>query len=205
MSNTGKGERVDGRRLRYQHRRAEILDAVIEHVLDHGIGAMSFRTLAAGVGVSHVTLRHHFGTKDELLVEIFDEIGKRQPIPDQLGADDIEVLVRKLWSIWTQPQGARQFRLLFEAYGQALRNPEEHRALLNNIVTRWIDVIRHLVLQAGCPPSDADDFATVLVAQLRGLQLDLLATDDHVRVNSALDSVINNIRDLRARWNRPTT
>lgn len=204
MPSTGNGDRVDGRRLRYQHRRGEILDAVIEHVLDHGIGAMSFRTLAAAVGVSHVTLRHHFGTKDELLVEVFDEIGKRQPIPDQLGADDIEALVRKLWSLWTQPEGARQFRLLFEAYGQALRNPEDHRALLNNFVTRWIDVIGRLVVQAGCPRSDADDFATVLVAQLRGLQLDLLATDDHARVNSALDTVINNIHDQRTRWNPPT-
>ncbi|MCH9640254.1 MAG: TetR/AcrR family transcriptional regulator [Actinomycetia bacterium] len=205
MTNTGDGERVDGRRLRYQNRRGEILDAVIAHVLDHGIGTMSFRTLAAAVGVSHVTLHHHFGTKDELLVEIFDEIGKRQPIPDQLSNDDIEVLVRQLWHLWTQPEGARQFRLLFEAYGQALRNPEEHRALLNNIVTRWIEVIRRLALQAGCPRCDADDFATVLVAQLRGLQLDLLATDDHDRVNSALDNVIDDIRDQRTRWNNPKT
>ncbi len=205
MSDTGNGERMDGRRLRYQHRRGEILDAVIAHVLDHGVGAMSFRTLAAAVGVSHVTLRHHFGTKDELLVEIFDEIGKRQPIPDQLGADDIEELVRNLWNLWTQPEGARQFRLLFEAYGQALRNPGEHRALLDNIVTRWIDVIRRVALQAGCPRSDADDFATVLLAQLRGLQLDLLATDDQARVNSALDSVIDGIRVARTGWNDPTT
>lgn len=200
MSNTGDGDRVDGRRLRYQHRRGEILDAVMAHVLDHGIGTMSFRTLAAAVGVSHVTLRHHFGTKDELLIEIFDEIGKRQPIPDHLQAQDIEALVRELWSLWAQPQGARQFRLLFEAYGQALRNPDEHRTLLNHIVTRWIDLIRRLALEAGCPPSEAEDFATLLVAQLRGLQLDLLATDDHSRVNSALENVLDNIRDQSTKW-----
>ncbi|WP_372442035.1 TetR/AcrR family transcriptional regulator [Nocardioides limicola] len=45
---------------------------------------MSYRTLAAAVGVSHVTLRHHFGAKEELLAEVFDLIRAREPIPDDL-------------------------------------------------------------------------------------------------------------------------
>ncbi|RZI53447.1 MAG: TetR/AcrR family transcriptional regulator, partial [Pseudonocardia sp.] len=34
-------ERVDGRTLRYQHRRPELLAAATEYVLDHGIGDVS--------------------------------------------------------------------------------------------------------------------------------------------------------------------
>ena len=204
MTNDGNGQRVDGRRLRYQNRRGEIFDAIMAHVLENGISGISFRTLAAAVGVSHVTLRHHFGTKDQLLVEIFGAIGTRLPIPDHFGADegadDVEALVRTLWRRWTEPEGDRRSRLLFEAYGQAVRNPDEHRAFLDRIVTNWIANIRRHALQAGCPDDEAGDFATLLLAHLRGLQFDLLATGERARISSALESVIDDIKHQRARW-----
>jgi AcrR family transcriptional regulator len=171
-------------------------------VVEHGINGMSFRTLAAAVGVSHVTLRHHFGTKDELLVEILGAIGKRIQIPDQPGADDVEALVHELWRRWTAPETDRRSRLLFEAYGLAVRNPDQYRTFLDRIVTEWIEIIRRRALQAGCPSGDADDFATLLLAQLRGLHLDLLATDDRARISSALESVVDGIRRQRARWDK---
>ena len=142
MSNDGSGQRVDGRRLRYQNRRGEILDAIMAHVVEHGINGMSFRTLAAAVGVSHVTLRHHFGTKDELLVEILSAIGKRISIPDHLSADDVEALVQELWRRWTAPETDRRSRLLFEAYGLAVRNPDQYRTFLDRIVSGWIEIGR---------------------------------------------------------------
>ncbi|CAM4278778.1 transcriptional regulator BetI [Mycobacterium basiliense] len=199
-SNERRGQRVDGRRLRYQNRRGEILDAVMAHLLDHGINGMSFRTLAAAVGVSHVTLRHHFGTKDELLVEIFGAIGSRAQIPDHLAADDVEALVRQMWQRWTEPQTDRRARLVFEAYGQAVRNPEEYRAFLDRIVSGWVEVIRHHAVEAGCPSDEAGTFATLLLAQMRGLQFDLLATGDSARIGTAIESVIDGIRLHRTRW-----
>ena len=36
-------ERVDGRTLRFQHRRPELLDAATEYVLDHGIANLSLQ------------------------------------------------------------------------------------------------------------------------------------------------------------------
>jgi DNA-binding transcriptional regulator YbjK len=39
-------EQIDGRTLRYQHRRSELLDAVGEYVLDHGIATLSLRRVA---------------------------------------------------------------------------------------------------------------------------------------------------------------
>jgi AcrR family transcriptional regulator len=38
-------ERVDGRTLRFQHRRPELLAAATEYVLDHGIAGLSLRRL----------------------------------------------------------------------------------------------------------------------------------------------------------------
>ena len=200
MSNDGSGQRVDGRRLRYQNRRGEILDAVMAHVLEHGINGVSFRTLGAAVGVSHVTLRHHFGTKDELLVEIFGAIGARTQIPDQPGADDLEALIWQMWQRWTEPETDRRSRLLFEAYGQAVRNPDQYRAFLDRIVGGWVELIRRRALQAGCPSDEAGNFATLLLAQVRGLQFDFLATDDRARISAAFETVVDGILRQRARW-----
>nr|WP_246540754.1 TetR/AcrR family transcriptional regulator [Mycobacterium spongiae] len=200
MSDNGDAPRVDGRRLRYQNRRGEILTAVMAHVLEHGINQLSFRKLAAAVGVSHVTLRHHFGTKDDLLVEILGSIGSRTPIPENLGDADIEAVIQGLWQRWMQPATDQRSRLLFEAYGLAVRNPDEYRAFLDRVTTGWINMLRHHALRAGCPSDEVDDFATLLLAQVRGLQFDLLATDDRARLGSAIDSVIDGIRQQRARW-----
>ncbi|AGC60228.1 MULTISPECIES: TetR/AcrR family transcriptional regulator [Mycobacterium] len=196
ISTSGTERRADGRQLRYQHRRGEIFDAVMAHVLEHGITGLSFRTLAAAVGVSHVTLRHHFGTKDQLLVEILGAIGTRIVIPEQLGADDVEAL----WRRWNEPGAQRRSQLLFEAYAQAVRHPDEYRGFLDRIVTDWIETIRQHAVQAGCPSEEAENFATLLIAQLRGLQFDLLASNDRARVAAALGTVVDGVRAKRAEW-----
>jgi AcrR family transcriptional regulator len=192
--------RVDGRTLRFQHRRPEILEAVMEHVLEHGLGDVSLRSLAAAVGVSHVTLRHHFGSKEELVAEIFDEIRARQEIPADIAAEDGAALLRRLWEAWTGERGLRQFRLLFEAYGQALMAPDRYRRFLDGVVGEWLAIIEAWALAAGCPPDEAPRFATLLIAQLRGLALDLLATGDRARVDAAFDDVVDDAERRRAAW-----
>lgn len=192
--------RVDGRTLRFQHRRPEILEAVMEHVLEHGLGDVSLRSLAAAVGVSHVTLRHHFGSKEELVAEIFDEIRARQEIPADIAAEDGAALLRRLWEAWTGERGLRQFRLLFEAYGQALMAPDRYRRFLDGVVDEWLAIIESWALAAGCPPDEAPRFATLLIAQLRGLALDLLATGDRARVDAAFDDVVDDAERRRAAW-----
>ncbi|MFI5499253.1 TetR/AcrR family transcriptional regulator [Nocardia asteroides] len=193
-------EPVDGRALRYRNRRGEVLDSVIEHVLEHGVSSLSFRTLAQSVGVSHVTLRHHFGSKEQLIAEIFAVIRRREAIPSVAGGEDVEALLRNLWQRWTTEEGGRRFRLLFEAYGQALNDPDRYRSFLDGVVADQLSVITELAVRQGCPPDEVDGFATGLLAHLRGLQLDLLATHDVTRVNRAFDLLIENLRRQRAVW-----
>ena len=194
-------QQVDGRSLRFQHRRPEVLDAVMEHVLEHGITELSFRSLGKAVGLSHVTLRHHFGTKDDLVAEIFDVIRARAPIPQELApAEDGSALIRDLWAGWADERGQRYFRLFFEAYGQALMHPDRYQHFLNGVVTNWLGVVTHLAISAGCPADEAPRFATVLLAQIRGLQLDLLATGDTARVQDALDSILASVETAQAGW-----
>ncbi|WP_222842029.1 hypothetical protein [Cystobacter ferrugineus] len=62
-------EHIDGRRLRYQHRRPELLNDIADYVLEHGVGGLAMRPLAVALGVSHGTLLHHFIYR--LLFEVY--------------------------------------------------------------------------------------------------------------------------------------
>ena len=100
-------ERIDGRRLRYQHRRGDLLEAIAEYVLDNGVASLSLRRVGEAVGVSHVTIQHHFGSKDELVTEIVEHLLERTFAPrgDYAGVDSAGTM-RALWSNWTHVSSA---------------------------------------------------------------------------------------------------
>ncbi|WP_238395525.1 TetR/AcrR family transcriptional regulator [Mycolicibacterium sp. CBMA 295] len=84
----GVNSRVDGRTLRYQHRRPELLAAATEYVLDHGIGDLSLRNMARALGVTHATLLRHFSSKEDLILQVIAKI--RSDFTDQLAIDERE-------------------------------------------------------------------------------------------------------------------
>jgi AcrR family transcriptional regulator len=163
------------------------------YLVEHGLSGMSFRTLGEAVGVSHVTLRHHFGTKEQLLAEVFAAIRDRESIPAPTAGVDGRQVLRDLWQWWSTPEGSNHFKLFFEAYGYAMRQPERHQVFFDVIVSDWLRQITGFAEQFGYAPDEAEGFATVVLAQLRGLQLDLLATGDHDRVGAALDLFIRRL------------
>ena len=65
-----------GRPVDHQ-RRAELLDAVVDYTVEHGFSEVSWRPVAAALGVSPTTLVHHFGTKEQMLVAILGRLRER--------------------------------------------------------------------------------------------------------------------------------
>lgn len=190
LEERGKAEsepRVDGRALRYQHRRPELLEAVLQHLLEHGLNGQSVRTLADAVGVSHVTLRHHFGSREQLLAEVFKTILEHAAIPSRFAGNDLVWVVREQWQRWSQPHGQRYFRLAFEVYGVAVSRPEQHKEFLVGMVSDYIDLIVTRLVELGYRRSKAAGLATRVLAQIRGLLMDLLATGDNERVTTAFE------------------
>src|SRR5262245_36695616 len=55
-----------------------LLDATIEYVAEESLGELSLRQLAAAIGTSHRMLIYHFGSKEELLVEVVREVERRE-------------------------------------------------------------------------------------------------------------------------------
>lgn len=184
--------RVDGRTLRFRHRRPELLAAATEYVLAHGIADLSLRPVAQAIGVTHATLLRHFSSKDELITCVLDKI--RADLQAELTSDEeyraarsTARLLEVVWRRLCEPQAQRQFLLLFELVGHNGWQPDGERAMTRSVVTGWLDIIAERLIRDGWPPEDAPALATLVLAQIRGLQLDLLVTGDRERAERALD------------------
>jgi len=85
-----------------------------------------------------------------------------------------------------QPARAAEFRLFFAVYGRALQAPEQFADFLDRVVADWMAALR-AAQGPDVAPAVADREATLVIATLRGLLLDLLTTGDRARVEGAAD------------------
>ena len=196
-------ERIDGRRLRYQHRRGDLLDAVGEYVLDHGVATLSLRSVAKAVGVSHVTLQHHFGTKEQLVGEIVEHLLERTFTP---GGDYSELdnggTLRELWERWGSPAGQRDIRLFVEVLGQGLFERPGYSLAVQHSIEHRLELIATRLRNIGCPDSAARVHATITLALVRGLMMDMLVTGDRERLESAFEIVEEDEARFVEHWTR---
>jgi AcrR family transcriptional regulator len=188
--------KVDGRTLRHQHRRAELLAGAVEYILDNGVGELTLRPLADALGVTHATLLRHFGTKEELVREAITAI--RIDVFDKLraSAGDIAAapLARSMRAVWQQlcePTERRQFVLLFELVALQSREPDRFGPLAPLLISDFLLPMQASFRNAGRTRTEARELATGFLAQLRGLQLDLALSGDQRRVNAAMNRYID--------------
>jgi AcrR family transcriptional regulator len=175
-------------------RRAQLLDAALDHVAAHGIADLSLRGLGAAIGVSHRMLIHYFGSKEQLLVEIVQASERRQrDVLSRLhlepGLAPVDV-ARLLWQQLADPRLAGQERLFFEICGHALRGRPEAVPVLEGLVTDWLEPLVAAEVDAGAEPATARNRARLGLATVRGLLLDLLATGDRAGVDSAMEEFL---------------
>lgn len=175
--------------------RQRLLDGAIEYVAATGLSDVSLRTLATALGTSHRMLIHHFGSKEQLWVEIVRTVEARQrellggmlPDPSEPPGDAL----RAWWKHISSPALWPNERLFFEIYGQALQGRAHTAELLDGIVEDWLAPITDLNVAGGMPRPVARAHARLGVAVTRGLLLDLLATRAVAEVDAAMDAFID--------------
>jgi AcrR family transcriptional regulator len=164
-----------------------LLDAVVELALADGIADKSLRSIAGQVGTSHRMLIHHFGSREELLVEVIRSVEARQrAVLAELSSDPATAGPR-LWEQLRSPQLAPQERLFFEVYGQALQGRKWAKPVLDGIVDDWIGPLATALESSGVDAAEARVAARLCVAVCRGLLLDVLGTGDEKEVDAAME------------------
>jgi AcrR family transcriptional regulator len=167
-------------------RKTEILASATDYVLQHGLTELSLRPLAAALGTSGRMLIYYFGSKDQMVLDILAEVRRRRYEDLALGPGDQNVL-RRYWTWVSSPEGRRFLRLTHEIYGLSLREPERFGGFLASEAIEVLGAIEESLQQSGVPEDHARLLSTYTFAMLRGLELDMLGTDDMARVNAAFD------------------
>ena len=170
-------------------RRQELIGALLEAFAAGGIGQRSLREVAEAVGTSHRMLLHHFGSREELLLTIVEEVERRQTrlLGDLPGGPADAVAA--MWADLRRPELRPFERLFFECYARAAQGEEPFHRLVPGAIDGWLDA-------AEAETGGTVDRATVRLglAVTRGLLLDLVATNDEAGVDAAAAAFVDLLR-----------
>lgn len=76
MGDVTEGKRTRGVDARHDERRAEIVEALLRIIGEHGLDAVSVRDIATAAGVSVGRVQHYFPTKDLVLQAAFERVNE---------------------------------------------------------------------------------------------------------------------------------
>ncbi len=173
-------------------RRRQLLDALVAEFAAGGIGDRSLRAVADAVGTSHRMLLHHFGSREDMLVAIVEEVERRQMgLLAELPADPADGFAA-MWADLRRPELRHSERLFFECYARAVQGEKPFARMVPGAVEGWLAEVEALQNPAGGP---VDPAAVRLgLAVIRGLLLDLVATGDDAGVDAAATAFVELLR-----------
>jgi AcrR family transcriptional regulator len=174
-----------------EHRPAELLDAIVGYLVQHGVAELSLRPLAKAVGSSPRVLLYYFESKEKLLTHAIRRLRERQRVAfaklQQARYDNPGDACRAIWQQMSMPESLAVFRLSLETYTLALRHPKRFGDFLAASAEDWLQTLSEPLIQKGATPASARAFATIVIAGFRGFLLDLCASNDRQRVNRAVE------------------
>jgi AcrR family transcriptional regulator len=162
----------------------QLLDACTDYALEHGLpGRLS--PLAAATGVSNRMLLYHFGTRDGLLRAVLLRARERQraQFGELLRVRDDEPYLATLRKAWSEMTGERG-RPFLDMFGRLREDAEQQLwpGFRREATTDWLGP-----LEDGMRSLGLERRATLTLAVIRGLIMDLEATGDADRIDRAFD------------------
>ena len=177
-------------RRRQPEIRERLLDVCTDYALAHGLPDR-LEPLAAATGTSTRMLIYHFGTRDGLLREVLRQARQRQR--DAFGAllqvqpdEPYLITLGRAWSGMTRAPGRSYLNL----FGRLRENAEQQLwpGFRREATTDWLAPLEEGLASIGRP-----ELATVVLAVIRGLIMDLEATDDTARTDRAFAAFVQTI------------
>jgi AcrR family transcriptional regulator len=161
--------------------------------LKRGLTDLTLRPLAAALKTSPRMLIYFFGSKDQLITEALAQSRTRQQM------DFAQMLSTKgqrrerlllAWEVWSSDESKRSLQLFFEVYAFAMHNRKRFPGFLERLVKDWLPFFERAAAEGGVEPERVSPMATVVLATIRGLQLDLLATGEKARIDGAFKEML---------------
>ncbi|MBL7260255.1 TetR/AcrR family transcriptional regulator [Paractinoplanes lichenicola] len=167
--------------------RDRILNACVDHALAHGLPDR-LEPFVKASGSSTRMLIYHFGTRDALLYETLRRARQRQRLfyGSLLSARQDEpylVTLRRAWQAMTGPEG----RPYLSMFGRLREDTEQQLwpTFKREATTDWLQPLEDGMRTVGRP-----ELATLVLAAIRGLIMDIEATGDTPRADRAFDDFL---------------
>lgn len=171
-------------------RKQELVDGLISYLMKHGLADLSLRPMAAAVGTSARLLIFHFGTKEELLAEVLQEMQARlRRSFTNLSARSSSrrgSMLRVFWDWALEKKNFNYLCLLYQLHVLALQSPKKYARYLERNTLNWLEWV-----QGKLPPERRDPvLATLFLAVFDGLFIALMDSGDRRRTTQAMDAFI---------------
>ncbi|WP_445149236.1 TetR/AcrR family transcriptional regulator [Baekduia sp. Peel2402] len=188
-----------GRRdRRGELRRAELLEAAIHLIGEHGLDAVTHRAVAAAAGVPAASTSYYFRSKDELIDEALRTLATREIVRlrerrtalGAAGAVDLEATTAAL-SAWIEeqitPEGRVAMLAQYQLQLEAARRPEARE-----ILAAWKEGTDDLAETAmrSLGARDVTTAGILLVCAIDGLRLRLMASGHAPLAGAELRAVV---------------
>lgn len=169
----------------------KLLDAAIEIAGREGLSAVTYRAVAARAGVTHGLVRHHFGTREQLLNEAFRRAAEQDSDGVRLEVETVEDFASAFVDAFNESW--ERSVLQFDETTQAIRGALP----MDNIRQQYEGYIAKVGRTFAAVGVDDPDgrLAALVFAALDGLALQHLIFRDDPRTERVLDA----LRDILGR------
>jgi AcrR family transcriptional regulator len=167
-----------------------LLAACTDHALAHGLPDR-LDPLVRATGTSARVLIYHFGTRDALLRAILEQARRRQleawgDLLSVRPGEPYAVTLQRAWTSMRGPDGQPYVRMFSQLRQSAVQQlwPDFRRAA----TTDWLAPLEDGLRTLGRP-----GLATLVLAVIRGLLMDLDATADTARADQAFADFVRTL------------
>lgn len=174
-------------RLSADDRRALILDATIEQIIERGLASVRVEDVAAASGVSRPLVFYHFESKERLVAEAFERAAQRDldDLDEVLESDgDVMARLAQVVRLYGPTGDAAGWRLWVDAWAASMHEPQI-RAVYKRVDQQWKQAIAGLLREGtatgdfDCP--DPKAAAARVTALIDGLAAQLVAVGQQPR------------------------
>ena len=166
------------------------MDELIPYLMRHGLADLSLRPMAAAAGTSARLLIFHFGTKEDLLAEVLQEMQARLrrsfTSMSARSSGREGSLLRVYWDWALEKKNFDYLSLLYQLHLLALQSPKKYARYLERNSLNWLEWVQ------GKLPTERRDpvLATLILAVFDGLFIALMDSRDRRRTTRAMDAFI---------------